>query len=648
MSKIYTPAHPGILATAMVALVALGSLAGCGGKGGDGGTPTPGATGEKKEVLPVVNPVSPPPYKTVEIDGVQFRQGRYPQGQYGGTLKRAMIGDDPKTFNRWASSDASSSMIGSYMWSGLVTDDPYTGDVIPDLAESFEVLPDKLTYVTHLRKGLKWSDGKPITAEDVAFTWNTIVAKGYGNSSMRDVCMVNGKTPVCTVVDPLTNKFVTAAPFFPFKRLLSMPIAPKHVFEPIVKAKGGREAFFKHWSAAEIAKDPKSLVTSGPFTVGRFVPAQRVEMVRTDNYYCVDPAGKRLPYLDRMVFSIIPDVNTNLIKFKAKEIDISQLRAKDVPTLLPTQDPLNFKLFNLGQSTGTSFIMFNMNQRNNSKGKPYVDPIKSVWFNDVNFRQAVNHALNRNLMVANYFKGIGYPLFTCETPASAVFNKDLPAFDQDIDYAMKLLEKSGFKKNKDGDLVDSKGNKVEFDMLAPSAGTFYPAIGGMIKDDLKKLGIKVNFALISFNSLIDKVDGSRDWQCVMYGLTGDPMDPNGGANVFHTNGRLHLFDGRTTDENPDAPVTDARPWEKRLDEIFNAGVKEFDPAKRKELYGEYQKIIYDEAPFIYLVSHMDLVGIRNTVKNYDPTMLSQVVDGLHNIDEIYMTQEAAKQPAAKP
>ncbi len=634
-----------------LSVVSLTSLAGCGGgttEQPQNASQNPSAQSQnpadqtkiggtvKKSALEDVNPTPPPQYKTVVIDGVEMRQGRYPNGKFGGTLVRSIVASDPKCFNYWAAADSTSRELTALMFPGLVATDPYTGDVIPDMAESFTIAPDRLTYTTKLRKGLKWSDGKPITAEDVAFTWNTIVAGGYGNSSLRDYTSVGGKSPIVKVVDELTNEFKTPVPFAPFTRTLGIAIAPKHVIEPIIKKADGRKAFNELWSASV---DPKTLVTSGPFVLKNFVPSQRVELARTKNYYGVNQEGKALPYLDRVVYLIVPDVSTNLLKFKNNEIDSTIVRARDVAELLPAQKQGNYTLYSLGESAGTTFVMFNLNRRKDPKsGKPYVDPIKSAWFNDVNFRQAVNHVINRSNMVANYFKGIGFTAFSSEPKSSPFFNDQLAAFKPDESFSMSLLEKSGFKKNAQGNLVDKDGHRVEFTLISSSGGTFYEAIGNMIVDDLKKLGIKANFQMINFNILADKINNTLNWDAALFSLTGDPLEPHGGANVFRSDARLHLFDQRLPAENAKdgkPVVTDARPWETELDELFDKGATTFDKAKRKEIYGQVQKIIYDQAPFIYTANSRVIVGARNTLKNFDPTALSQDVQGLHNLDEIW-------------
>ncbi len=600
-----------------------------------GESQAPGGRGAAKSALPVVNPPNPGPYKTILLNGEEMMVGRFPVGPYGGAVVQSIIGSDPKVFNYWTATDTQSRDLSALMFRGLLQMDAYTGGLLPDLADSWKVDPDGVTYTARLRKGLRWSDGKPITADDVVFTWNTLVAGGYGNSSLRDTTTIEGKSPAVTAVDDLTVKFVTPRPFAPFERLIGLPVAPKHVIEPIIKQKNGRDLFQQLWAAN---CDPGTLVTDGPFVLSRYVPGQRVEFVPARNFYMVNRDGKHLPYLGRLVYQIVPDVNTNLLKFKAQEIDVTVVRARDVADLIGQQGPLNFKLYNLGQSNGSTFLMFNMNRRKSpDTHKPYVDPVKSAWFNDVNFRQAVNHAINRDNIVANYFKGIGFPSFTAEPPTSPFCNKELKGFPADVEYAMSLLAKSGFRKRDDGFLYDGRGHRVEFDMLAASGGTFFEALGNMIAGDLKNLGMKVNFQMLDFNIINDKTGNSLNWEaCLMALSPGDPLEPNDGANVYKSDGRLHLFDQRLPDSTGKVAVTDARPWEKQLDELFDRGAETLDKAKRKQIYDQYQKIIYDQAPFIYLVSPMTIIGARNTLGNYDPTPLSQgLTNAMHNIEEIY-------------
>ena len=579
------------------------------------------------------NTTSPGPYKEIEVDGADLMQTRYAQGQYGGTLKRSLVMADPKTFNYWAAADASSRELANLMYASLLDSDPYNGDIVPALAKSVSMDPDQVTYTVVLRKGLKWSDGHPITADDVTYTWNTIIKGGYGNSSLRDVTTVDGKSPEVTKVDDLTIKFKTAKPFAPFIRYIGMPIAPKHVVEPIISGKDGRKAFDGFWG---VNTKPEDFVTNGPFTLESYVPGQRVVFKRSKNYYLLDESKKPLPYLDRLTYLIVQDVQTNLLKFKGKEIDMTIVRCRDAGDLVKEAKALDFKLYDFGPGYGSTFITFNMNPRKNAKGKPYVDPIKSVWFNDVNFRQAINHALDRKNIVNNYFKGLGAPAFMAEVKGAPFTNSELKPFEKNVEEAKALLKKSGFTWDKDGNLLDKAGNKVEFDLLSTAGGTFYAFVGVSFKKDMEELGIKVNYSEINGNVLNDKVMQSLDWQAILFSLTGDPTEPNDSVNVYKSSGRLHLFDQRMPDEKGEITVTDARPWEKEIDELLEKGAQTFDKEERKKIYGRVQAIMYEQAPFVYTAAPKQIVGARNTLHNYDPTPLSQLGVGLHNLPEIWV------------
>lgn len=195
------------------------------------------------------------PEKNVTINGIDYLQSQNEIGNFGGTLVSSTIGEGPKTFNPFNTKDNISSQMSEIMYDGLVTTNPVTGETIPKLAKSFEVKGND--YIVHLRKGVKWSDGKPITADDVFFTWQNIIFDGFGNTSIRDSVVVDGKLPTVKKIDDYTVKFTTPKPFAPFLRLLASPIAPKHIFEPAVK-KG--KAYFDTFQSTNIK--PETLVTS--------------------------------------------------------------------------------------------------------------------------------------------------------------------------------------------------------------------------------------------------------------------------------------------------------------------------------------------------------------------------------------------------
>ena len=568
-----------------------------------------------------ITPYSP---KTMTIGGVDYLVSRTPAGKFGGTLVTSTIGEGPKTFNSWNSMDATSSQAADIMFDALVATDAYTGEVIPKLAKSIKILPDNKTYIVELRHGLKWSDGKEITADDVYFTWNTIIFDGFGNTSTRDAMYIGSQLPKIEKIDKYTVKFTTPKPFSPFLRQLSVPIAPKHVLEPVTKQ--GKRAFASFWSSNT---NPSEFVTSGAFKLKEYVPAQRLVYVRNPNYYMIDEKAQKLPYLDKYIILIVGDLNNELLKFKAGELDTVGLRGSNVALFKEKEKFSDYKIYNLGPNTGTIYFAFNLNTRKNEKGNYYVNPVKQKWFNDLNFRKAVDYALDRENMVFNISAGVAQPLFTPEPLSSIYLNEKIAkGHPRDIKKAKEYLEKSGFYLKK-GKLYDQNGNKVEFDLYTNAGNTERESIGVMVKQDLEELGMTVNFKPIEFNTLVSKLVNTNDFDAVIMGFTGSPLEPYGGKNVWYSNGTLHVFNQRKT-ENDNKIIY---PWEKQINDLFDRASLELDFDKRKNLYAQYQQIVYDQKPLIYLYSPLIITAIRNKFGNINPTPLGGV---LHNLEEVYI------------
>lgn len=588
----------------------------------------------------------PGPYTYTEVknpDGTMLEAmvARGEIGKFGGSLKLGTFGGGPKTFNPWVAADVESHGFGYLLFERLLETDPWTGKYTGRLVKSYEISPDNKVYTFTLRKGLQWSDGKPLTADDVVFTLNDIIGGGYGNQSSRDVLLVRGKFPKVEKIDDLTFRITTAEPFAPLLNGLILTIAPKHIFEPRLKAKDARKAFHGFW---DINSDPATFVGSGPFKLKRYVPGQRVELERNPLYSVVDKQGRRLPYLDRFVVQIVPEQNTQVLKFVGNELDmldIRSVRGNDVALLRTKQESGNFKLHNLGPDDGSVFLIVNMCRRTNPKSKkPYVSTVKQEWFNNDNFRHAISHAIDRQQIIDNVLKGVGIPLYTAESPASLFFDNSLKPYGKDLEYSARLLKEAGFVKKEDGRLYDAKGNRVEFNLTTNAGNTTRDGICVAIVDELKKLGMKVNYQPVEFNMLIDKLDNSLDWEAVVMGLSGSRIEPYNGANVWKSNGRLHMFDQRLPDDHGNVYAPDARDWEKQIDELFDHGATTLEFAKRQEIFNKFQRIVYDKQPFIYLESPLDITAVRNTIGNYKPTKYGIAytpMGSMHNIEEIYLT-----------
>lgn len=565
-----------------------------------------------------------PSPKNVTIKGTDYLESQAPIGTFGGELVSSTIGEGPKTFNPFNCKDNISALMSGIMYDGLLSSDPMTGQPTPKLAKSFSISSDGTTYTIKLRHGIKWSDGKPITADDVIFTWNDIIFAGLGDTSTRDSIVIDNKLPTVRKIDNYTVEFITPKPFAPFVRMLSTPIAPKHIFMPAVK-KGN--TYFDSFLSTNTK--PKDFVVSGAFKLKEYVPAQRVVFERNPNYYEINTKQQKLPYLDKLVYLIVGDLNNEVLKFEAKELDVISLQGSKVARYKSLEPHSDFKLYNLGPDTGTMYLSMNLNNRKDNKGKYYVNTDKQTWFQDLNFRTAVDYAIDRKNMVLNIANGIGAPLFTPESLNSIYLNKKLKPYDKNLDKSKELLKKSGFYLDKKGKLFDKHGHRVEFDLYTNAGNTEREAIGVMVKQDLEDLGMKVNFKSIEFNSLVNKLVSTYDWDMVIMGLTGSPLEPNGGKNVWLSDGRLHMFNQR----NPQEGKAKILPWEKELDYLYTQGALATKFEDRKKYYDKYQEIVYKEKPMIYIYSPIRIVALRNKFKNIYPSSLGGIT---HNIEEIYI------------
>lgn len=539
--------------------------------------------------------------------------------RYGGAIFLATT-SDPRSFNPILAKESSTTLMTRHMFEGLTTMDPFTLKVIPALAERWEADPGGLVWTFHLRKGLLWSDGVALTAADVAFTFNDLIFNDDVPNSARDIFTLEGKPIRVEAVDAQTVRFILPVPFAPFLRSLGQEILPRHVLVEAVRAK----KFAFTWG---IDARPDTIVGTGPYRLAEYQPGRRV-VFRANPYYwkkAVD--GARLPYIPKIEYVIVPGTDVELLKFIEGSLDAYTLRGMDYPLLKPQESARGFTVYDLGPDMGTSFITFNQNPGNNPvSGKPYVVARKRAWFTDIRFRQAVAHAVDKQRIIEIVKNGLGYPQDSPESPAAGFFYcADVRKYTYDLDAARELLAAMGFAdKDGDGILEDGDGLKLEFNLYTNADSTERADVAAIIRSDLERVGMKVNLQLVEFNTLVAKLTSTYDWDAVILGLTGG-VDPHFGQNVWRSSGQLHLWNPRQA-----APAT---AWEKRVDDIFSAGVQEFNEDKRKVLYDEYQKIVAEELPVVYTALGAQLMAVKDRFGNLKPSPLGGV---FHNIEEIYI------------
>lgn len=544
-------------------------------------------------------------------------------GIKGGRLVAATFGD-PKTFNPITANESSSTDIIRFLFNALVGYDWITQKVTPAIAQSWSVADDQKTWTFKLYKNLKWSDGEPLTADDVVFTWRDVIYNPKINNVTRDLFVLNGKNFEVTKVDDLTVQVVTPEVYAPFVEYFGgTPILPKHKLEAAVK-NGSFE------SAYGVNTDPKDLVGSGPYRIKQYKSGQLVLLERNPYYPVTDSKGQRLPYIDEVVYLNVPDMNAMSLRFLAGETQVHEyIRPDEYARFKDGADKGKYKLYDLGIGPEKSFIWFNLNTGNNPKtGKPYVTPYKLKWFRETKFRQAIAYAIDRESIVKGAYFGRGEIHFGIVSPANKKwYNPDTPKYPYDLTRAKALLKEIGIEdRNGDGILEDSDGHQIEFEFNTNVGNNLRERISVLVQEDLKRLGIKVNYQPVDFNALVDKIDVSYSYECILLGLGGGGLDPAANMNVLKSDGFTHFWFPREK--------TPSFPWEARIDELMNLQATTLDEAKRKEYFNEVQVIMAREAPFIYLASPYNYAAVDNRLANVRATVLTSY-RATWNAEELY-------------
>jgi len=543
-------------------------------------------------------------------------------GHHGGRLVYATIGD-PKTFNvALANETSSTDILDGPVFVGLVEYDNGKQEIKPGIATRWERSPDGLTWTFHLRQGVRWSDGHPFSADDVIFTTQVMYDEKVA-AAVRELLKVNGQAWKWEKVDSLTVKVTLPAPFGPVLEVIgSMYLVPKHKLEAAYLAGKYEET----WS---INTPPDSIVCLGPYRIVEYRPAERCVLRRNPHYWKVDANGKRLPYFDEVVFLSVPDYNAAYLKFQAGESDLQDpVRPEDASSLADDAKRQGFSLTDLGSDIATNFMWFNLNPGKDAGGKPFLEPYKLKWFQDVRFRRAVSHSIDRAGMIRTALYGNGDPQYGLITTANKKwYNPNVPKWEFDPARAKALLDEMGFKdRNNDGVREDPAGHKIEFVLYTNSENTIRKQLASIIKDNLAAVGISCIASPIEFNTLISHIRQDHRYDAILLGLTGGvPPDPALSQNVYRSSGLTHQW--WPEQKHP------ATPWEARIDKLMDTVVQEPDFAKRKAAFDEVQAIIGEQQPIVGLAREHLVVAIRDRIKGTRPSVLRLHV--MYNLEELY-------------
>ncbi len=468
-------------------------------------------------------------------------------------------------------SDNVSQVFEQLTYARLTRIDPKTSAIVGvlyDGSPTFSADGSKVTW--KLRQDGKWSDGKPITAQDVVFNWqkmmdpnvNFIYRKSY-QDSFTDVKTLDDYTVEYTLKTP------GYCPAVVNTGLLDGGIIPRHVFENL------------DINQNDLNRKPS--VTSGMFKLKEW---QKDDHATFSPGYEGFVAGA--PLLDGYTIRVVKDNNVQNQLFKTQEVDIARPDPVDWDDMskLPFAQPVPYY-----DATGANWTYIGFNLRN---------PLLA----DKTLRQTMSYAINKKEMVDKIRLGHAKPIFSI-LPASswaAADEKDLPHFDFDPAKAKKMLDDAGYKVGPDGMRLSKDGKPLKFRLEYNAGNKQREMISIIAQQYLKDVGIATDVGAVEWNAYLDKVNTTHDVDMFVLGWVGG-YDPASSKNIWGTGA------GQNSTGYANANV----------DELYKKAetVAECKQVDRKALYVEIQKVIADDQPYIFLYTNENLY-VYNKRVNLNP------------------------------
>ena len=462
---------------------------------------------------------------------------------HGDILVEGSIGDASNLIPLLAS-DSTSHEIAGLVFNGLIK---YDKDVhiVGDLAESWEISRDGLVITFHLRKGVRWHDGKPFTAHDVLYTYQVTVDPKTPTAYAGDFL----KVKKAEVLDDHTFRATYDRPFAPALMSWSVGILPRHLLE-------GRDI-----TTSPLGRHP---IGTGPYRFKEWVAGQKIVLVSNPDYF----EGR--PYIDGYILRIIPDTATMFLELRANGIDRMGL----TPLQFTRQTENNLFRENYRKYRYLSFAYTYMGYN-----------LKNPLFADKRVRQALAHAVNREEIIDGVLLGLGKPATGPYKPGTWAHNPNVRTYPHDPEKAKALLAEAGWRRT-DGGFLEKDGKPFEFEIITNQGNEIRAKCAEIIQRRLAEIGIRVKIRVIEWAAFVNDFINKRKFDATILGWT-IPMEPDL-YDVWHSSktGPQELNFVSFRNDEVDALIVRAR--------------ETFDQPLRKRCYDRIQEILAEEQPYLFL------------------------------------------------
>ena len=481
---------------------------------------------------------------------------------YGDALVVGSIGE-PSTLIPLLASDSASHDVAGLVYNGLVR---YDKDLRleGELAENWDVSPDGLTITFHLRRGVKWHDGREFTSHDVLYTYQVTIdpktPTAYADAFKQ---VQKAEAP-----DPYTFRVTYAKPFAPALESWGMSILPAHLLEG------------KDITKSELARHP---IGTGPYIFREWIAGQKITLEDNPDYY----EGR--PYIGRYIYRIIPDNSTMYMELKAEGIDM--MRISPIQYQRQTETPEFKALFNKYRYPMSAYTYMGYNLRN---------PL----FSDKRVRQALTSAINKDEIVHGVLLGMGQVAHGPYKPGTWPYNPHIRDFDYNPERARVLLAEAGWRKrNGDGILVKD-GKPFQFTVLTNQGNDQRIRTAVIIQRRLKLIGIDMKIRVLEWASFITNFIDKRNFEAVILGWS-IGQDPD-------------LFDIWNSRKTGVKELNFIGFNNKEVDELLEKGRTTFDMETRKRCYFRLQEILAEEQPYTFLYVPDDLQVVSARFRGIEP------------------------------